>query len=136
MIVRLIVQTFIWFGAMGILLFLAAGTFAWPGAWAYLVPLRHFDRAKPPVRFRPTSDVWARLSKVWLGVASGQAGGYQASDFDHWRDVTPTCCTAPSRQYSQVHILTIPSGRSIFVLRSTMPLQFFCRIKLTKLFPK
>jgi protein-S-isoprenylcysteine O-methyltransferase Ste14 len=37
MIVRLIVQNFIWFGAMGILLFLAAGTFAWPGAWAYLV---------------------------------------------------------------------------------------------------
>jgi hypothetical protein len=36
MIVRLIVQTFIWFGAMGILLFLSAGTFAWPGAWAYL----------------------------------------------------------------------------------------------------
>jgi protein-S-isoprenylcysteine O-methyltransferase Ste14 len=37
MIVRLIVQIFIWFGTMGILLFLAAGTFAWPGAWAYLV---------------------------------------------------------------------------------------------------
>jgi protein-S-isoprenylcysteine O-methyltransferase Ste14 len=37
MIVRLIVQTFIWFSAMGILLFLAAGTFAWPAAWAYLV---------------------------------------------------------------------------------------------------
>ena len=37
MIVRLIVQNFIWFGAMGILLFLAAGTFDWPGAWAYLV---------------------------------------------------------------------------------------------------
>ena len=37
MIVRLIVQTFIWFGAMGIPLFLAAGTFAWPGAWDYLV---------------------------------------------------------------------------------------------------
>jgi protein-S-isoprenylcysteine O-methyltransferase Ste14 len=37
MIVGLIVQTFIWFGAMGILLFLAAGTFAWPGPWAYLV---------------------------------------------------------------------------------------------------
>jgi protein-S-isoprenylcysteine O-methyltransferase Ste14 len=37
MIVRLIVQTFIWFGAMGALLFLAAGTFAWPGAWVYLV---------------------------------------------------------------------------------------------------
>ena len=37
MILRLIVQTFIWFGAMAILLFLAAGTFAWPGAWVYLV---------------------------------------------------------------------------------------------------
>jgi protein-S-isoprenylcysteine O-methyltransferase Ste14 len=37
MIIRLIVQTFIWFGAMAILLFLSAGTFAWPGAWAYLV---------------------------------------------------------------------------------------------------
>jgi len=37
MIVKLIVQTFISFGAMGILLFLAAGTFAWPGAWAFLV---------------------------------------------------------------------------------------------------
>jgi protein-S-isoprenylcysteine O-methyltransferase Ste14 len=37
MIVRLIVQTFIWFSAMGGLLFLAAGTIAWPGAWAYLV---------------------------------------------------------------------------------------------------
>jgi protein-S-isoprenylcysteine O-methyltransferase Ste14 len=37
MIVSLIVQIFIWFGAMGALLFLAAGTFAWPGAWAYLV---------------------------------------------------------------------------------------------------
>ena len=37
MILRLVVQTFIWFGAMAILLFLAAGTFAWPGAWVYLV---------------------------------------------------------------------------------------------------
>src|SRR5208337_1723264 len=37
MIVGLIVQTLIWFGAMGALLFLAAGTFAWPGAWTYLV---------------------------------------------------------------------------------------------------
>ena len=37
MIVRMIVQTFIWFGAMAILLFLAAGTLAWPGAWAYLI---------------------------------------------------------------------------------------------------
>ena len=37
MILRLIVQIFIWFGVMAILLFLAAGTFAWPGAWVFLV---------------------------------------------------------------------------------------------------
>ena len=37
MIVQLIIQTVIWFSAMGGLLFLAAGTFAWPGAWAWLV---------------------------------------------------------------------------------------------------
>jgi protein-S-isoprenylcysteine O-methyltransferase Ste14 len=37
MILRLIVHIFIWFGAMAILLFLAAGTFAWPGAWVFLV---------------------------------------------------------------------------------------------------
>lgn len=36
MIARLIVQIVVWFGAMGVVLFLAAGTFAWPGAWAYL----------------------------------------------------------------------------------------------------
>jgi hypothetical protein len=28
MVIRLITQTFVWFGAMGILLFIAAGTFA------------------------------------------------------------------------------------------------------------
>ena len=33
----MIVQTLIWFCTMAILLFLAAGTLAWPGAWAYLI---------------------------------------------------------------------------------------------------
>ncbi|AEH88490.1 Isoprenylcysteine carboxyl methyltransferase [Mesorhizobium opportunistum WSM2075] len=37
MITKLILQTFIWFGIMGALLFLSAGTLAWPGAWVYLV---------------------------------------------------------------------------------------------------
>jgi protein-S-isoprenylcysteine O-methyltransferase Ste14 len=36
MVVRLIVQTLAWFGAMGALLFVAAGTLDWPGAWAFL----------------------------------------------------------------------------------------------------
>ena len=36
MLVRLIVQTVVWFGAMGAVMFLAAGTLAWPGAWVFL----------------------------------------------------------------------------------------------------
>ena len=37
MISKLILQTFVWFGVMGALLFLSAGTLHWLGAWAYLV---------------------------------------------------------------------------------------------------
>jgi len=36
MVAKLIVQTFLWFGFMGLLLFLSAGTLNWPGAWIYL----------------------------------------------------------------------------------------------------
>jgi protein-S-isoprenylcysteine O-methyltransferase Ste14 len=36
MIARLVVQTFVWFGFMGALLFVSAGTLHWPGAWVYL----------------------------------------------------------------------------------------------------
>ena len=39
MIVKLIVQIIIWYGGIGILLFLSAGTLKWPGAWAFLVEL-------------------------------------------------------------------------------------------------
>jgi len=36
MIIRMIVQSLAWFGLMAILLFGAAGTLDWPGAWAFL----------------------------------------------------------------------------------------------------
>jgi protein-S-isoprenylcysteine O-methyltransferase Ste14 len=39
MIARLILQTVIWLVCMGGLLFGAAGTFAWPAAWWYLIEL-------------------------------------------------------------------------------------------------
>jgi protein-S-isoprenylcysteine O-methyltransferase Ste14 len=39
MVARLIVQTLVWFGAMGAVLFLSAGTLAWPGAWAFLAEM-------------------------------------------------------------------------------------------------
>ncbi|MGX5803734.1 methyltransferase family protein [Bradyrhizobium sp. Arg314] len=37
MISRLVLQTFVWFGFMGALLFVSAGTLRWSGAWVYLV---------------------------------------------------------------------------------------------------
>jgi protein-S-isoprenylcysteine O-methyltransferase Ste14 len=39
MISALIIQTFAWFGAMGLALFVAAGTLAWPFAWIFLVQI-------------------------------------------------------------------------------------------------
>ncbi|AZO37980.1 isoprenylcysteine carboxylmethyltransferase family protein [Mesorhizobium sp. M2A.F.Ca.ET.037.01.1.1] len=37
MITRLVVQTFVWFGVMGALMFVSAGTLHWWGAWVYIV---------------------------------------------------------------------------------------------------
>lgn len=39
MIARLIVQTVLWLAGMGAVLFGAAGTLAWPGAWCYLIEM-------------------------------------------------------------------------------------------------
>ena len=37
MISRLVVQTFVWYGVMGALMFVSAGTLHWWGAWVYLM---------------------------------------------------------------------------------------------------
>lgn len=67
MIRKLFLQTFLWFGLMGVILFIAAGTLRWPGAWIFLMLmiglgiatgllLAHYDpalleeRLKPPVQ--------------------------------------------------------------------------------------
>jgi hypothetical protein len=39
MVTRLVIQTLVWFGSMGLLLFLPAGTFNWPSAWVYLAEM-------------------------------------------------------------------------------------------------
>src|SRR3954447_26080436 len=39
MIARLLLQTLVWLAVMGVLLFGAAGTLAWPAAWWYLIEL-------------------------------------------------------------------------------------------------
>jgi protein-S-isoprenylcysteine O-methyltransferase Ste14 len=37
MVTKLIIQTLMWFGATGVLLFVSAGTLDWPAAWVFLV---------------------------------------------------------------------------------------------------
>lgn len=37
MIIRLVIRTLIWFGAIGVILFIAAGTWQWPAAWSFLL---------------------------------------------------------------------------------------------------
>jgi protein-S-isoprenylcysteine O-methyltransferase Ste14 len=37
LLVRLVVQTTVWLGLMGVVLFVAAGNWAWPQAWAFVV---------------------------------------------------------------------------------------------------
>lgn len=39
MISKLILQTFVWFGVMGAVFFLSAGTLHWPQAWVFLVAM-------------------------------------------------------------------------------------------------
>src|SRR5947209_11272506 len=74
MVAKLIVQTVVWFGAMGLLLFLAAGTLNWPAAWIFLAVMVAFslvgglalgrhdpellrERLAPPVqKDQPTAD--------------------------------------------------------------------------------
>jgi protein-S-isoprenylcysteine O-methyltransferase Ste14 len=74
MVVRMIVQTFVWYGVIGLMLFLAAGTVDWPAAWIFLAVMivlslvgglwlvRHDpalvqQRLAPPIqRDQPTAD--------------------------------------------------------------------------------
>ncbi|MBP0593697.1 isoprenylcysteine carboxylmethyltransferase family protein [Paraburkholderia sp. LEh10] len=67
MIARLFVQTSFWLAGMGVLLFGAAGTLAWPGAWCYLIELgvlglwvgvwlAHYDPALLAERLGPFSQ--------------------------------------------------------------------------------
>jgi len=39
MVRRVIVQTVVWYGVMGLLLFVPSGTLQWPGAWAFLAEM-------------------------------------------------------------------------------------------------
>ncbi|TPM37263.1 isoprenylcysteine carboxylmethyltransferase family protein [Mesorhizobium sp. B2-3-4] len=96
MISKLILQTFLWFGVMGALLFLAAGTLHWPGAWIYLVvmvalsltmgvalarrdPGLMNERLSPPIQKDQTPADKILLSILLLGIF----GWLAFMGFDH-----------------------------------------------------
>ena len=89
MISKLILQTFVWFGAMGALLFLSAGTLHWLGAWAYLVvmvglsltlgvalarrdPGLMNERLSPPIQKNQTAADKVLLSILLLAIFAWQ----------------------------------------------------------------
>jgi protein-S-isoprenylcysteine O-methyltransferase Ste14 len=89
MISKLILQTFVWFGVMGALLFLSAGTLHWPGAWIFLVAMIGFsltlgvalahrdpglmnERLSPPIQKNQTAADKVLLTVLLLAVFAWQ----------------------------------------------------------------
>ncbi|MDX8497376.1 isoprenylcysteine carboxylmethyltransferase family protein [Mesorhizobium sp. VK4C] len=85
MVSRLVVQTFVWFGVMGALMFLSAGTLHWTGAWVYIVvmvglsltmgvalarrdPGLMNERLRPPIQKNQTAADKILLSILLLGI--------------------------------------------------------------------
>ncbi|TIQ35595.1 MAG: isoprenylcysteine carboxylmethyltransferase family protein [Mesorhizobium sp.] len=89
MVAKLVIQTFLWFGFMGALLFVSAGTLHWPGAWAYLVlmvglsltlgvalarrdPGLMNERLSPPIQKNQTAADKILLSVLLAGIFAWQ----------------------------------------------------------------
>ena len=85
MIAKLVFQTFVWFGIMGALLFVSAGTLQWTGAWVYMVvmvglsltmgvalarrdPGLMNERLRPPIQKNQTAADKILLSILLLGI--------------------------------------------------------------------
>ncbi|TIV96886.1 MAG: isoprenylcysteine carboxylmethyltransferase family protein [Mesorhizobium sp.] len=85
MIAKLVFQTFVWFGIMGVLLFVSAGTLHWTGAWVYIVvmvglsltmgvalarrdPGLMNERLRPPIQKTQTAADKILLSILLLGI--------------------------------------------------------------------
>ena len=90
MISKLILQTFVWFGVMGAVLFLSAGTLRWPGAWVFLVvmvglsltmgvalarrdPGLMNERLRPPIQKNQTAADKVLLTILLLAMFGWQA---------------------------------------------------------------
>lgn len=89
MIAKLVLQTFLWFGLMGVLLFVPAGTLRWPEAWFYLVlmvalsltlgvalarrdPGLMNERLGPPIQKSQTAADKVLLSVLLAGIFAWQ----------------------------------------------------------------
>ncbi|OHV89148.1 methyltransferase family protein [Mesorhizobium sp. ORS 3428] len=89
MVAKLVVQTFLWFGFMGALLFLSAGTLHWPGAWVYLAlmvglsltlgvalvrrdPGLMNERLSPPIQKNQAAADKILLSILLIGIFAWQ----------------------------------------------------------------
>lgn len=98
MIARLVVQTVVWLAGMGVVLFGAAGTLAWPGAWCYLaevgvlglwvgVWLAGHDPGLLKERMssfvQPGQSAWDKLFMVCVSV--GWCAWLMLMGFDAWR---------------------------------------------------
>ena len=100
LILNLIVQTIVWFGFMGVIIFVAAGTLAYAGGWLYLGgmivgsivfglhmlrvdPGLLSERLKPPVqKEQPLADKLV-LIPILLLIFGGMA--FMAADAARWR---------------------------------------------------
>ncbi|TGT14941.1 isoprenylcysteine carboxylmethyltransferase family protein, partial [Mesorhizobium sp. M4B.F.Ca.ET.172.01.1.1] len=82
---KLVFQTFVWFGIMGALLFVSAGTLHWTGAWVYMVvmvglsltmgvalarrdPGLMNERLRPPIQKTQTAADKIVLSILLTGI--------------------------------------------------------------------
>jgi len=107
---KLILQTLIWFGGMGLLLFVPAGTLDWPGAWAFLAEMvalstvtglllaRHdpallAERLGSPIQEgQPTADKFLLISIFlalagWLVFMALDAVRFRWSNAPDWAQV-------------------------------------------------
>src|SRR5674476_1308797 len=100
LILNLIVQTIVWFGFMGVIIFGAAGTIDYAGGWLYLGELIAIsavsgpymarvdpgllrERLKPPIqKDQPLADKLV-LIPILLLLFGGM--GFMAADAERWR---------------------------------------------------
>lgn len=100
LVLNLLVQTIVWFGLMGVIIFGAAGTMNYAGGWLYLGEMLALsvvfgvyglrvdpgllrERLKPPVqKHQPLAD---KLVLIPLLLLVFGAMGFMAADAARWR---------------------------------------------------